>query len=103
MRDVLDPGEAFEKCEELFEKYGISDEDKGWFILAFESLCIKALILKGGPFYERYTTALADHALETAQEEEMIRHEQAKLAKENAEIDAILKAMRKAKGVDGQG
>jgi hypothetical protein len=26
------PREAFEKCEELFEKYGISEEDKGWFL-----------------------------------------------------------------------
>ena len=27
MRDVLDAKEAFEKCEELFEKYGMSEED----------------------------------------------------------------------------
>jgi len=100
--DVMDAKEAFEKCEELFEKYGISAEDQGWFILAFESLCICALIMKKGPFFERYTTALADHALETAQEEDMIQQEQAKLAKDTAEMDAMIKALKKERGVDGQ-
>ena len=97
MRDVMDVKEAFEKCEELFEKYGVSDEDQGWFVLAFESLCIQALIMKGGPFYERYTGALAEHALEDAQMEVMIQHELAELAKDRAEMDASIETMKKAK------
>lgn len=100
--DIMDVREAFEKCEELFEKYGISEADQGWFILAFESLCIQALIMKGGPFYERYTTALADHALEDAQMEAMIQHERAQLAKDTAEMDAIIEAMKKAKETEGE-
>lgn len=102
MRDVMDVQEAIEKCDELFEKYGISDEDKGWFIVAFESLCIAALIMKRGPFYERYTTALADHALEDAQLNVLIQHEIAELAKERAEIAAIIEAMKKAKETEGE-
>jgi hypothetical protein len=93
----MDVKEAFEKCEELFEKYGISEEDQGWFIFAFESLCIQALITKGGPFYQRYTTALADHALEDAQLEVMIQRQRAELAKDEAELDAMIEAMKKAK------
>lgn len=89
--------DAFEKCEELFEKYDMSEEDKGWFILAFESLCIQSLIMKGGPFYERYTAALAEHALEEAELEVLIQHERSELAKDTAEMDAILEAMKKAK------
>lgn len=93
MEDVMDAKDAFEKCEELFEKYGMSEEDKGWFILAVESLCIQSLIMKGGPFYERYTAALAEHALEDAQLEVLIQHERAELTK----MDAIIEAMKKAK------
>jgi hypothetical protein len=95
----MDAREAFEKCEELFEKYGISDEDQGWFILAFESLCVQSLIMKGGPFYVRYTTALADRALEDAEVEDMIRHQQEEADRLDVEIEA---ALRKAKGVDGR-
>jgi hypothetical protein len=93
VEDVMDAKDAFEKCEELFEKYGVSEEDQGWFILAFESLCIQSLIMKGGPFYERYTAALAEHALEDAQLEVLIQQERAELA----EMDAIIEAMKKAK------
>ena len=100
--DIMDVREAFEKCEELFAQYGMSEEDQGWFILAFESLCIHALIMKGGPFYERYTTAVANHASENAELEVLIQQERAELAKENAEIDAIVEAMKKAKGIDGR-
>jgi hypothetical protein len=42
VEEVMDGREAFQKCEELFVKYGISAEDQGWFILAFESLCVQA-------------------------------------------------------------
>ena len=97
MNGVMDAREAFDKCEELFEKYGISGEDQGWIILSFESLCICALIMKKGPFFERYTTALAEHALETAQEEIMIQHERAELAKDTAKMDAMIDALKKAK------
>jgi hypothetical protein len=91
----MDPREAFEKCEELFEKYGISDEDQGWFILAFESLCIQSLFMKGGPFYARYTTALADRALEDAEVEDIIRHQQEESDRFDAKIEAIIEAMKK--------
>jgi hypothetical protein len=93
----MDVKGAFEKCEELFEKYSVSEEDQGWFILAFESLCIQALITKGGPFYERYTRALAEYALEDAQLEVMIERQRAELAKDEAELDAMIEAMKKAK------
>ena len=90
MRDVMDAKQAFEKCEALFEQYGVSEEDQGWFILAFESLCIQALIMKGGPFYERYVTALADRALEDAEVEDMIRQQQEESDRIDAEIEAVL-------------
>jgi hypothetical protein len=93
VESVMDVQEAFEKCEELFAQYGVSEEDQGWFVLAFESLCIQALIMKGGPFYERYTAALAEHALEDAELEVLIQHERSELA----EMDAIIEAMKKAK------
>jgi hypothetical protein len=98
----MDGKEAFNKCEELFTKYGISAEDQGWFILSFESLCIQSLIMKGGPFYEQYTAALAEHALETTQLEVLIQQERAELAKETPELGAMLEAMKKAQGVDGR-
>lgn len=94
MRDVMDGKEAFEKCEELFEKYGISEEDQGWFILAIESLCIQALITKGGPFYKLYTTALADRALEDAEVEDMIRQQREEDDRIDAEIEAAMKKAR---------
>jgi hypothetical protein len=101
VEEVMDGREAFQKCEELFVKYGISAEDQGWFILAFESLCIQALIMKGGPFYERYVTALAERALEDAEVEDMIRHQREENARIDAEMDAIIEAMKKERGVDG--
>jgi hypothetical protein len=102
VKDVMDAKEAFEKCEELFEKYGISEEDQGWFIFAFESLCIHSLIMKRGPFYEQYTKALVDNALEDAQLEVLIQHERAELARESAELDAMIEAMKKAKETEGE-
>jgi hypothetical protein len=90
VEEVMDGREAFQKCEELFVKYGISAEDQGWFILAFESLCVQAMLTKGGPFYERFTTALADRALEDAEVEDMIRLQQEESDRIEAEIEAVL-------------
>jgi len=53
--------------------------------------------MKNGPFYELYTTALAEHALENAQLEVLIQHERAELAKERAETRSIIEAMEKTK------
>jgi hypothetical protein len=99
VEEVMDAKEAFDKCEALFAKYGISAEDQGWFILSFESLSVASLLMKRGPFYERYTTALADRALEDAEVEDMIRHQQEEAERISAKIEA---ALRKAKGVDGR-
>jgi hypothetical protein len=53
--------------------------------------------LKSDESLKRYTKALVDHALEDAALEVMIRHERAELARESAELDAMIEAMKKAK------